>query len=56
MMSLDGILLVVLRGMAKMEADPSLKNNVRLIKGDAAYQIDKDTLEVTRELVRMKKA
>lgn len=42
-------------GMATIVADSSLKNGIRLIKGDPAAQVDSDTLEVTRELVRMKK-
>ena len=41
-------------GMAKIELDESLTNGFRLVKGEAAAQIDADTLEVTRELVRMK--
>ncbi len=42
-------------GMATIVADTSLKNGIRLIKGDPAAQVDSDTLEVTRELIRMKK-
>jgi cell wall-associated protease len=42
-------------GMAKMEEDASLQNGLRLIKGDPTAQVDADTLEITRELVRMKK-
>lgn len=42
-------------GMATIVADASLKNGIRLIKGDPAAQVDSDTLEVTRELIRMKK-
>lgn len=42
-------------GMAKIEKDASLANGIKLIKGDTAAQIDADTLEITRELVRMKK-
>jgi cell wall-associated protease len=42
-------------GMAKIAQDSSLKNGIRLIKGKASAQIDNDTLEITRELVRMKK-
>ena len=41
-------------GMAQIVEDSSLKNGIRLIKGDNAAQVDADTLEVTRELVRMK--
>lgn len=41
-------------GMAKIVEDSSLKNGIRLIKGDPSAQVDADTLEVTRELVRMK--
>lgn len=43
------------KGMAKIVKDSSLANGIRLVKGDAAAQVDADTLEVTRELVRMKK-
>lgn len=42
-------------GMATIVKDETLKNGIRLVKGDPAAQIDADTLEVTRELVRMKK-
>lgn len=42
-------------GMAKIVEDGSLANGIRLIKGDPAAQVDADTLEITRELVRMKK-
>lgn len=42
-------------GMATIVTDGSLKNGMRLVKGDPAAQVDADTLEVTRELVRMKK-
>ena len=42
-------------GMASIEKDDSLKNGIRLVKGDPSAQVDADTLEVTRELVRMKK-
>lgn len=42
-------------GMATIVEDSSLQNGIRLIKGDPKAQIDADTLEVTRELVRMKK-
>jgi len=41
-------------GMAKIVEDSSLKNGIRLVKGDNEAQVDADTLEVTRELVRMK--
>lgn len=43
------------QGMATIEEDASLGNGIRLVKGDPAAQIDADSLEVTRELVRMKK-
>jgi cell wall-associated protease len=43
------------KGQAKIVKDDSLANGYRLIKGDAAGQISADTLEITRELVRMKK-
>ncbi len=42
-------------GMASIVEDGSLKNGIKLIKGNPAAQVDADTLEVTRELVRMKK-
>jgi len=42
-------------GMAKIEMDEALPNKIRLIKGSPEAQVDADTLEVTRELVRMKK-
>lgn len=42
-------------GMATIEEDSSLDNEIRLVKGKAEAQVDADTLEVTRELVRMKK-
>jgi cell wall-associated protease len=42
-------------GMAKIVKDDSLANGYRLIKGDPAAQVGADTLEITRELVRMKK-
>ncbi|WPU65683.1 S8 family serine peptidase [Peredibacter starrii] len=42
-------------GMAKMVEDSSLANGIRLVKGNPAAQTDADSLEVTRELVRMKK-
>ncbi|MFL5784493.1 MAG: S8 family serine peptidase [Bacteriovoracaceae bacterium] len=43
------------KGMAKIVKDDTLANGYRLIKGDPQYQIAGDSLEVTRELVRMKK-
>jgi len=42
-------------GMATIEKDASLDNGFRLIKGNPEAQIGADSLEVTRELVRMKK-
>jgi cell wall-associated protease len=42
-------------GMAKMVKDTTLANGIRLIKGSPDAQIDADTLEITRELIRMKK-
>jgi cell wall-associated protease len=42
-------------GMATIENDTSLKNGIRLIKGKDDAQVGYDTLEITRELVRMKK-
>ena len=42
-------------GMAKIVEDASVGNGKRLIKGKPEAQVDADTLEVTRELVRMKK-
>lgn len=41
-------------GMAKIVSDDSL-NGYKLIKGDPSMQVDGDTLEVTRELVRLTK-
>lgn len=43
------------KGQAQIVEDNTLENGYRLIKGDPAGQVDADTLEVTRELVRMKK-
>lgn len=43
------------KGMAKMVKDESLANGLRLVKGAPEHQIAGDSLEVTRELVRMKK-
>lgn len=43
------------KGMATIVKDDSLKNGLRLKKGDPAFQIDTESLEVTRELARMKK-
>lgn len=42
-------------GMAKMAEDRTLENGIRLVKGKASAQVGNDTLEVTRELVRMRK-
>lgn len=42
-------------GMATIVEDASLENGIRLEKGDPAAQVDSDSLEVTRELARMKK-
>jgi len=42
-------------GMATIETDAGLDNGIRLVKGNPEAQVDADTLEVTRELVRMKK-
>lgn len=42
-------------GMATIERDDELKNGIRLIKGNPEAQVDGDSLESTRELVRMKK-
>lgn len=42
-------------GMASIVQDETLKNGIKLIKGNPSGQVDADTLEVTRELVRMKK-
>jgi cell wall-associated protease len=43
------------QGMATIVKDSFLGNGIRLIKGNPEAQVDADTLEVTRELVRMKK-
>jgi subtilisin family serine protease len=42
-------------GMATIEPATSLGNKIKLIPGNPAHQINSDSLEVTRELVRMKK-
>lgn len=42
-------------GMASIVKDDSLNNGIRLIKGNPEAQVDAETLEVTREVVRMKK-
>lgn len=42
-------------GMASIVEDASLPNGYRLVKGNPNAQIDADTLEVTRELIRLKK-
>jgi subtilisin family serine protease len=42
-------------GMANIVEDASVKNGKRLIKGKPEAQVGNDTLEITRELVRMKK-
>ena len=42
-------------GMATIKKDSSLANGIRLVKGDPAAQVGGDNLELTRELVRMKK-
>lgn len=42
-------------GMATIVKDGSLANGLRLEKGDPSAQVDADTLEITRELLRMKK-
>lgn len=42
------------KGMATMEPSDNL-NGLKLIKGDPALQVDSDTLEMTREVVRLKK-
>ena len=41
-------------GMAKIVVDSSLQNGIRLEKGLESAQVDADTLEITRELIRMK--
>ncbi len=42
-------------GMAKFEMDAGLANGLKLIKGNPSAQVGADTLEVTREYLRMKK-
>jgi cell wall-associated protease len=42
-------------GMATIVKDASLKNGIRLEKGSEDAQVGADTLEITREVVRMKK-
>ncbi|MBY0516705.1 MAG: S8 family serine peptidase [Bacteriovoracaceae bacterium] len=43
------------KGMGTIAVDTTLANGIRLIKGDPAAQVSSDNLEVTRELVRMRK-
>lgn len=43
------------KGMATIKENNSLTNKLELIKGDPAYQVDADTLEVTREVLRLRK-
>lgn len=43
------------QGMASIQDDASLENGIRLIKGATEAQVNNDSLEVTRELSRMKK-
>jgi len=43
------------KGMAKIVKDETNANGYRLIKGDPSYQIDAETLEVTREVLRLRK-
>lgn len=42
-------------GMGTIAVDTTLKNGIRLLKGDSAAQVNSDNLEVTRELARMRK-
>ena len=42
-------------GMAKIVSDPTSLNQMKLIEGDPRQQVGPDTLEVTRELVRLEK-
>lgn len=42
-------------GMATINADTSLENGLRLVKGDPTKQVSADTLEVTREYARLLK-
>lgn len=41
------------KGMARFEKDNSI-NGIKLIKGDPAYQVNSDTLELTREVKRLR--
>lgn len=43
------------KGMASIKMNSKLANGMELIKGDPAYQVDADTLEVTREVLRLRK-
>lgn len=43
------------KGMAKIVPDKTLANGYKLIKGDPQYQVNADTLEVTREVLRLRK-
>ncbi|MGE3609004.1 MAG: S8 family serine peptidase [Bacteriovoracaceae bacterium] len=42
-------------GMATIQEDAQLPNKLRLIKGKPEAQVDADNLEITREVVRIKK-
>lgn len=42
------------KGMASIALAPELKNGIRLIKGAPEAQVADDTLEITRELIRMR--
>lgn len=42
-------------GMASIEAANDLENGIRLVKGKESAQVNADSLEITRELTRMKK-
>ncbi len=41
-------------GMATIETDATLGNGIRLVKGNPDAQIEADTLEITREVVRLR--
>ncbi len=42
-------------GMASIQEDTQLGNGIRLVKGKESAQVNADSLEITRELARMKK-
>lgn len=43
------------KGMARIETNTTLANGLELIKGDPQHQVNADTLEITREVLRLRK-